>query len=125
MPAPIAAATPTRYAVSAVASLSRLSPPSTVITRRGSPSRRPTATAATASGGATMAPSTNALASDSSGRRRWAVMPTTNVVNSTRPNASEVIARMFALMLITEESSAAEYSSGGSTTSRMRSGSSW
>ena len=68
--APMAAASATLYAVSAVASLSRLSPPSSVIVRRGRPSLRPTALADTASGGATIAPRTNAAASVSSGTVR-------------------------------------------------------
>ena len=39
--------------------------------RRGTPRRRNIAVAATASGGATMAPSANAAASGISGTRRW------------------------------------------------------
>ena len=50
-PPTTAAPTATRYAVSAVASLTRLSPARIVIIRRGSPTVRPTAVAATASGG--------------------------------------------------------------------------
>ena len=64
---PIAAASATLYAVSAVASLSRLSPPSRVMIWRGSPSLRPIAAADTASGGATMAPSVSAATMVSSG----------------------------------------------------------
>ncbi len=89
--APTAAANATLYAVSAVASLSRLSPPISVITRRGSPSRRPTALADTASGGATMAPSVNAAAMVSSGTTRNATNPTASVVTSGSPTASEPI----------------------------------
>ena len=48
--------TATRYAMSDVASLTRLSPSRIVTTRRGTPSRLKTAVAATASGGATIAP---------------------------------------------------------------------
>src|SRR5215217_7091311 len=77
---PIAAAKETLYAVSAVASLSRLSPPSRVITRRGRPSRRPIAVADTASGGATIAPRVSAAATVSSGTVLYATQPTANVV---------------------------------------------
>ena len=50
-------------ATSAVASLTRLSPSRIVTILRGMPTRRATALAATASGGATTAPSANAAAS--------------------------------------------------------------
>ena len=60
IPAPAATATNTRNSVSAVASLTRLSPPMIVMSRRGRPSRRPMDSADTASGGATTAPSTSA-----------------------------------------------------------------
>ncbi len=91
---PIAAASDTLYAVSAVASLSRLSPPSSVMTRRGSPSLRPIAVADTASGGATIAPSVSAAATVSSGTVLYATKPTANVVASGRPTASSPIGRM-------------------------------
>ena len=96
---PIAAASATLYAVSAVASLSRLSPPSSVIARRGSPSRRPTAVAETASGGATMAPSVSAAATVSSGTVWKATKPTANVVASGNPTASSPMGRMFRFRL--------------------------
>jgi hypothetical protein len=76
---PVAAATATLYAVSAVASLTRLSPVNTIMIRRGRPSLRPIATAAAASGGATIAPST----SDADGISRCATRPTPSVVAST------------------------------------------
>src|SRR4051794_35585763 len=85
--APIAAASDTLYAVSAVASLSRLSPPSSVMRRRGNPSLRPTAVAETASGGATMAPRVTAAARVSSGTVRYATKPTANVVANGSPTA--------------------------------------
>ncbi len=86
------AATAARYAMSADASLMRLSPSRIVTIRRETPSRWKTAVAATASGGATMAPSANAAASG---------MPvsccvtnaTATVVNSTSPMASNRIGR--------------------------------
>ena len=59
---PATCATAMENSVSAAASLIRLSPVRIAMTRFGSPSLRPTATAVTASGGATIAPSTNAVA---------------------------------------------------------------
>ena len=66
-PSPTAAASATRYAVIAVASLNSDSPWRIVTTRSGSPTRRAIEVAATASGGATTAPSTSAAASGSPG----------------------------------------------------------
>ena len=57
-----AATTAVRYTISADASLTRLSPSRIVTIRRGTPSRRKMAVAATASGGATIAPSATAAA---------------------------------------------------------------
>ena len=61
------------------------------MTRRGSPSLRPTAVAETASGGATMAPSVSAAATVSSGTVLNATKPTANVVASGSPTASSPI----------------------------------
>src|SRR3979490_2233593 len=94
---PIAAASDTLYAVKAVASLSRLSPPSSVIMRRGSPSLRPTAVADTASGGATTAASVTAAATVNSGTVLYATYPTAKVVASGSPTASSPIGRMLRL----------------------------
>ena len=57
------------------------------------------AVAATASGGATIAPSAKAAPAltASSGMRSWAVTPTTTVVNSTSPTARSTIGRRLAL----------------------------
>ena len=55
------------------------------------------AVAATASGGATMAPSANAAAAGRPGIATWATTPTTIVVNRTRPMASSAIGRALAL----------------------------
>ena len=88
--APIAAMAVFR-ATRAVASLTRLSPSSTVTTRRGRPIDRATAVAATASGGATMAPMASATAQPT-GSSSWTTMPTPKVVNSTRPTLSQPIA---------------------------------
>ncbi|CAN5265900.1 hypothetical protein BH20ACT5_BH20ACT5_01320 [soil metagenome] len=79
-----------------MASLTRLSPARIVTARRGNPTRRPIVVAATASGGATIAPSANAAASGNSGTSAWATSPTTTVVNSTSPIDSSLIGRRFA-----------------------------
>ena len=83
--------------MSADASLTRLSPSRIVTTRRGTPSRRKTEVAATASGGATIAPSAKAGAHCSEGTRVPTTRPTTAVVNSTSPMASRAMGRAFAL----------------------------
>ena len=112
-PATAAEATATRYAVSAVASLIRLSPARITTSRRGSPTVRPTAVAATASGGDTIAPSAKAAASGMSGTTAYTARPTAAVVNSTSPTDSSPIARRFCRKLITELCQAAANSSGG------------
>ena len=84
-----------------------------MIIRRGSPTVRPTAVAATASGGETIAPSVNAAASGRSGSTACTANPTTSVVNSTSPTDSSPIGRMFCRKLITELCQAAANSSGG------------
>ncbi len=122
MPTPTAAATATLNAVSAVASLTRLSPVRTVMTRRGSPSRRPMDTAATASGGATTAPSTSAEGNGKPGTSQCATNPTATVVTSTNTTASNAIDRTLARNPRYELSSDAEYSSGGTISVSTRSG---
>ncbi len=81
---PIAAATATRYAISADESLTRLSPSITLTSRRGTPSWRVIAVAATGSVGETIAPSANATAQ---GRpiSSWPTTATAQVVSSTSP----------------------------------------
>ena len=81
----------TRTRVSEAASLIRLSPDSTVMTLRGSPSFRPIAAADTASGGATIAPSRIAAGSVMSGMSRYATPPTTRAVTITRKMPSRRI----------------------------------
>lgn len=66
----------------AVASFTRDSPWRIVVIREGSPTRRATAVAATASGGATTAPRTRAAVSGRSGTIRWTAQPTTSVAKS-------------------------------------------
>ena len=91
------------------------------ITRLGSPSLRPTATAVTASGGATIAPSTNAVPNVSGTHpSQLDTAATVNAVTTTSPTPRPRIGRMLRRNVGNEKSSAAEYSSGGSTTvSRM------
>lgn len=113
--APATIAANTRYSVSEVASLMRLSPLSTVITRRGSPSRRPIAAAETASGGATIAPSSRAPGRVSEGMISQATSPTAAVVTTTRPMPSRRIWGRLRRKLTNDTSNDAEYSSGGST----------
>jgi len=91
-----AAATATRYATIAAASLIMLSPSRMVTTRRGSGSRRMNAVAAATSGGETTAPSANAEAQGSSGIAWCATQATTIVANSTCPTPSDRIGRKLA-----------------------------
>ena len=81
---PMAAATATRYAISAEASLTRLSPSIRLTSRRGAPSPRAIAVAATGSVGETIAPSAKATAQ---GRPMSSCpsTPTTQVVTNTNP----------------------------------------
>ena len=75
------------------ASFTRLSPSSTVTIRRGMGRRWRTEAAATASGGATTAPSAMAAAQGSSGRMSLITTATQAVVNSTQPTASSRMGR--------------------------------
>src|SRR5438132_9666300 len=78
-----AAATATRYATIAAASLIMLSPSRIVTTRRGIGSRRRNAVAAATSGGETTAPSANA---DAHGRPGIALLATQAIhIVATRP----------------------------------------
>lgn len=121
---PMVAATATRRAVRAVASLSRLSPSRMVTTRRGSPTLRATAVADTASGGATTAPRARQAASGSEGTTRCRTSPTAAVVNSTSPKASSAMGRALARSATSEDCRAALCSSRGRTTTSTSSGSS-
>jgi len=118
---PATCATATENNASAAASLIRLSPVRMAITRLGSPSLRPTATAVTASGGATIAPSTNAVPNVSGTTTSHDdTAATANAVTTTRPTPKPRIGLMLRRNVGNEKPSAAEYSSGGSTTlSRM------
>lgn len=85
---PVSAEMAALRATSAVASFTRLSPSSTVTIRRGIPTRRAMAVAATASGGATTAPSAMAAASDTEGTTHQVTRPTASVETTTKPTES-------------------------------------
>jgi hypothetical protein len=104
---PTMAAVATRNRTSAVASLIRLSPSRIATVRRGSPIRRATAVAATASGGATTAPSAKVAASGTSGSSMCSPYPTQTVVKMTSPIASSRIGRRLNRNAGTEVSTAA------------------
>lgn len=70
--------------------------------------RRAMAVAATASGGATTAPSANAAAQLIPGTTTCTTAPTTSVVNATRPMESSRIGLRLALKSTSEVCSAAE-----------------
>ena len=82
MLAPIAAIA-TFNVTSEVASLNSDSPSSTVTRLRGRPTRRANATAATASGGATIAPNASAAANGRPGITRVSTSATVKAVSST------------------------------------------
>ena len=115
-----------RSDTSAVASLTRDSPSRIVTIRRGSPIRRATAVAATASGGATTAPSANATANGTS-RSHHVTSPTPAAVKSTSPTDRPRIGVQLARKSTSDVRIAAAYSRGGSrptsTTSELSSGS--
>ncbi len=110
---PEIAAIEVRSVTIAVASLTRLSPSRIVMTRRGRPTRRAIAVAATASGGATTAPSAKPTASLTSSIAQT-TRPTPTVVNSTSPTLSSAIGRRYVWKSINDVRIDAAYSSGGS-----------
>src|SRR4051794_25712152 len=90
-------------ATSAVASLTRLSPSRIDTTRRGMPTRRATAVAATASGGAPAAPRAKAAAKvNGAGTTHIAHTATTAAVNRVAPTDSSAIDDRFALKSTSE-----------------------
>ena len=97
-----AAAMAVRRATRAVASLSSDSPSRIVTTRRGRPIRRPTAVAATASGGATTAPMAIAAGQPIPGSIACTSRPTPADVKMTRPTESSRIGRRLALKSTSE-----------------------
>ena len=120
-PASPAAARAVRIDTRAVASLSSDSPSRMVVTRRGSPMRRATAVAATASGGATIAPSANAKGKEI-GSSAIATRATPAAVKSTNPKDKLMIATRLAATSMSEVCIAAAYSSGGNRPTRTSSG---
>ena len=104
---PARAAIATRRATRAIASLTRLSPSRMFTSRRGRPIRRATAVAATASGGATMAPRAKPAARGSPGTSHHATTPTTRVENTTNPTDSKAMARLSRRASISDVRSAA------------------
>ena len=118
------AATATRYTTRPVASLSRLSPSSTVTIARGTRSRLKIAVAATASGGETIAPRVKATGQSRPGTSACATTATTATVARTRPMASEAIGRAWARKSRIEVKNAAMYSSGGRNSRKTSSGAS-
>ncbi len=122
--APAIAAIAVRSSTSAVASLTRPSPSSTVTIRAGMPSRLPTAVAATASGGETTAPTAMAAASPISGTSQCRKKPTTTAETMTRTTASAEIAVKFRRKSPAGTVIAAEYRIGGRMMNRIRCGSS-
>ena len=90
---------------------------------RGTPRRRNTEVAASASVGATMAPSVNAAAQPSPGTSACATAATMTVVSRTSPTDSRAIGQRFVRRSRSGVSNAAPNSSGGRNTSSTRSGS--
>ena len=103
-----AAVTATRYRTSAVPSFTRLSPSTMVMARRGTPSRRMIAEAASGSVGATTAPRTKAALQDMSSTIACATTATAVIVTSTSPIASVPIGRMFSRSSRNDVKNAAE-----------------
>ncbi len=101
-----AAARAVRSVTRAVASLRRDSPSRIVVMRRGRPIRRATEVAATASGGATMAPRASARA-NGMGSSSQATTPTPRAVKSTSPTERLRMAPRCALTSSREVDSAA------------------
>ena len=99
---PDSAAIAVRRVTRAVASLSSDSPSRIVTTRRGSPMRRATAVAATASGGATTAPMAIEAAQPRLGTSQWTTAATANVVTRTSRIESRRIVPRLALKSTSE-----------------------
>ena len=116
-PSTPAAPTATRNAVRPVASLISDSPWTSSFTRSGTRTEVNVATAATASVGATTAPSMNAAGHVSSATSSWAATATTTVVTITSASASNASARLSARSSRGEEYQPADSSSGGMNTS--------
>ncbi len=96
-----------------------------VTIRRGIFRREVTAVAATASGGDTIAPSTNATGQVIPGISACATQATAVVVTTTRPMASRAIGRLLAAKSRHDVNQAVANSSGGRNSSSTSSGSMW
>ena len=118
------ASTAARYATRADASLKRDSPSMRVTTTRGAPSRRKTLVAASASVGATIAPSAKAPPQPRSGTIACATTATHTIVKTTRPIERRAIGTRFARRSRLGVATAALKSNGGRKTSSTSSGSS-
>ena len=91
--------------------------------RLGTLRRCRTEVAATASGGETIAPSTNAAGQPIAGMAAWATQATTVVVATTSPTARRTMGRRLAAKSRQEVSQAAANSSGGRNSSSTSPGS--
>ena len=107
---------------SAVASFSRLSPSRMVRRRCGGCSGRSTAVAATASGGATTAPSAIAAAQGMAGTRVWATSATATVVRPTANTTRLVTGAQLSLRSLTDASYAASSNTGATNSASASSG---
>src|SRR6185312_11039029 len=96
-----------------VASLTRLSPSRIETSVRGTPNRRITAVAATASVGPTAAPSANAAGQDSIANIECATTATTTAVATTSPIASSMMSTPLRRNSRHDVFIAAQYSKGG------------
>ena len=106
-PCPRAAAMATVSVVSAVASFSRPSPWMSVISFGGKPTRRPTDSAATGSGGATHAPSAMPADNVTPATKASSANPISTAVTSTSTTDRLTTVRRVRRMASSEESSAA------------------
>ena len=122
--AKVAAITAPRKITSALASLNRLSPSRMETRRRGGLMWRRTAEAATASGGATMAPSAIAGAQARSGVSQRATMATAMVVATTAPSTRPETAIQSRFKSRIDMSKPASTSTGARKSASARSGSS-
>ena len=116
------AATAARNSTSALASLSMLSPSSTAVTRAGAPIRL-AIEVATASVGLTMAPSAMPVASPIPGITQWKKNPKATALISTSTTDNALIVQKSRRKSIVGIDTAAAYSSGGRTPTRIHSGS--
>ncbi len=115
-------ATPNSSATKPLASLTRLSPSRMSTTRCGNASLRAIDVAAIASVVATTAPSTMPSSQVKPGKNILAVRATLKTVKATKPKASRAMLTRLKRNSRQEVTHAAEYSRGGSTTRKIKSG---